>query len=71
MWAHFGDRPAHPPGSHYYERAELVSYWNVFDQVMVRPDIMDRCHGEGIKILTKVGDTSLLRDDGTPDGSLF
>jgi hypothetical protein len=68
MWGHFGDRPGHPLGSYYYERAEMVNYfWNVFDQVMVRPDIMDRCDGEGIKILTKVGDKSLLLDDGTPN----
>jgi hypothetical protein len=72
MWGHFGDRPGHPPGSYYYERAEMVNYyWNVFDQVMVRPDIMDRCDGEGVKILTKAGDASLLRDDGIPNSKDF
>jgi hypothetical protein len=72
MWAHFGDRRGHPPGSYDYDRAELVNYyWNVFDQVMVRPDIMDRCDGEGIKILTKAGDISFLRDDGTPNSKDF
>jgi len=72
MWAHFGDQRGQPPGSYYYDRAELVNYyWNVFDQVMVRPDIMDRCDGEGIKILTTAGDASLLRDDGTPNSKDF
>jgi endonuclease/exonuclease/phosphatase family metal-dependent hydrolase len=72
MWAHFGDRRGHPPGSYHYDRAGLVNYyWNVFDQVMVRPDIMDRCDGEGIKILTNAGDASLLRDDGTPNSKDF
>lgn len=72
MWAHFGDRRGYPPGSYYYERAELVNYyWNVFDQVMVRPDIMERCDGEGIQILTKAGDASLLRDDGAPNSKVF
>jgi endonuclease/exonuclease/phosphatase family metal-dependent hydrolase len=32
---------------------------------------MDRCDGEGIKILTEVGDASLLREDGTPDSKRF
>ena len=72
MWAHFGDRRGQPPGSYYYDRAELVNYyWNVFDQVMVRPDIMERCDGEGIKILTTAGDVSLLRNDGTPNSKDF
>jgi hypothetical protein len=72
MWAHFGERSGHPPGSYYYDRAELVNYyWNIFDQVLVRPDIMDRCAGEGIKILTKAGDASLLQKDGTPDSECF
>jgi hypothetical protein len=72
MWAHLGERRGHPPGSYYYERAEMVNYyWNVFDQVMVRPDIMDRFDGERIKILTKVGDESLLLDDGRPNDKDF
>ncbi|HXX22973.1 MAG TPA: endonuclease/exonuclease/phosphatase family protein [Terriglobia bacterium] len=72
MWAHFGERTGHPAGSYYYERAELVNYyWNIFDQVLVRPDIMDRCDGDGIRILTKAGDASLLRDNGTPDSERF
>jgi hypothetical protein len=72
MWAHFGDRRGHPPGSYYYDRAELVNhYWNVFEQVMVRPDVMERCDGEEIKILTTPGDVSLLRNDGTPNSKDF
>jgi endonuclease/exonuclease/phosphatase family metal-dependent hydrolase len=32
---------------------------------------MDRFDGEGIKILTKAGDASLLRQDGTPNSKDF
>jgi hypothetical protein len=72
MWAHFGDRRGQPPGSYYYDRAELVNYyWNFFDQIIVRPDIMDRWDGDGIKILTEAGDASVLRDDGTPNSMDF
>ena len=72
MWSHFGDRVDHPPGTYYYDRSELVNYyWNILDQVIVRPDLMDRCDGEKIKVLTKVGEASLLSDDGKPDYRSF
>jgi hypothetical protein len=68
MWAHFGDRREGPPGTYYYERSELVNYyWNTFDQVMVRPDLVDRFDREGVRIMTKIGETSLLLDDGRPN----
>ena len=72
MWAHFGDRPGRPPGTYHYDSSEHVNYyWNVLDQVIIRPDLMDRCDGENIKILTKVGERSLLLDDGRPNNRNF
>ena len=72
MWAHLGDRTDRPPGTHYYDRSELVNYyWNVLDQVIIRPDLMDRCDGERIRILTKLGETSLVLNDGRPDQRKF
>jgi hypothetical protein len=72
MWAHLGDRAGRPPGTYYYDRSEMVNYyWNVLDQVIVRPDLMDRCDGERIKVLTKVGQASLLLNDGRPDFQKF
>ena len=72
MWAHFGDRLEGPPGTYYYDRAEFVNYyWNVLDQVIVRPELMERCDGERIKVLTKVGEQSLLLDDGRPNNRDF
>ena len=68
MWAHFGDRQERPPGTYYYERSDLVNYyWNVFDQVMVRPELMDRFDGRRVRIPTKIGETSLLFEDGRPN----
>ena len=46
-------------------------YWNVLDQVIVRPALMDRCDGERIRILTKVGESSLLTNAGRPDHRKF
>ncbi|MGO8788727.1 MAG: endonuclease/exonuclease/phosphatase family protein [Terriglobia bacterium] len=68
MWAHFGDRQEDPPGTHYYNRSGQVNYfWNIFDQVMVRPELMDRFDSGTVRIPTKIGETSLLFEDGRPN----
>jgi len=72
MWAHFGDRQGEAPGTYYYQRSDLVDYyWNVFDQVMVRPELMDLCDSKGVRILTKINDTSLLLENGRPNNRDF
>jgi endonuclease/exonuclease/phosphatase family metal-dependent hydrolase len=68
MWSYFGDRHDGPPGTYYYERSEHVCYfWNVFDQVLLRPDLMNRCALDGVRILTRAGRLSLLSNDGKPN----
>jgi hypothetical protein len=70
MWSHFGDRPEGPPGTFYYEKAEHVVYfWNMFDQVLIRPDLLDGFDSSDLRILTTVAGTSLVRTDGRPDTS--
>jgi exonuclease III len=72
MWAHFGDRQEGPPGTYYYNRPGLVNYyWNIFDQVMVRPELIDRLDGGRVRIPTKIGETSLLFEDGRPNNRDF
>jgi hypothetical protein len=68
MWSLFGDHSAGPPGTHYYYRAEHVSYyWHMFDQVLVRPDLLSRFRNEELEIVTSDGVRSLLTDDGRPE----
>ncbi|MDQ6827790.1 MAG: hypothetical protein M3081_02880 [Gemmatimonadota bacterium] len=68
MWSHFGDRPPSPPGTYYYSRATQVSYfWNMFDQVLIRPSLLDYFADEDLSIVTHVGGLSLLDGRGLPD----
>lgn len=68
MWGHFGDGSGRPAGTYYFERAEHVSYfWNNFDQVLIRPQLMDHFRSDNLRILDYSGDMSLSRDDGRPD----
>jgi hypothetical protein len=69
MWGHLGDWLERPAGSFYYERAEQVTYfWNTFDQVLIRPALLDRFRSDEVRILDRVGQTSLATSGGLPDG---
>ena len=71
MWGHFGDRTGGPSGSYYYENAEhKVYFWHLFDQVLIRPDVLDFCSSDPVSIITRAGDTPLLSESGRPDQSL-
>ena len=43
-------------------------FWNMFDQVLIRPSLLDQF--AGVRILTKVGVQSLSNKSGRPDKSL-
>lgn len=66
MWGHFGDRTVGPPGTHYFHPAEaVVYYWNIFDQVLLRPALTKNL--ESVCILDGDGSRSLLDPRGLPD----
>ncbi len=67
MWRFFGERPDEPPGTYYYAASGRPTsyFWNIFDQVLVRPSIMGRL--TSVRILDRVGARSLVRAVGTPD----
>ncbi len=67
MWNYLGDRC----GTFYFENAEPVCYfWNIFDQVLLRPDLLQGFATEQVRILTEVRGVSLLASDGRPDKSM-
>ena len=68
MWSFFGDGSEGPPGTYYYRSGARVAYfWNMFDQVLVRPELMERFPNHELKILTADGEKSLLLPSGIPD----
>jgi hypothetical protein len=70
MWGHFGDRTPGPPGTHYYSRGDDVSYfWHMFDQVLIRPDPIERFHDNTLQILTAAGSMPLIGQNGRPVAS--
>ena len=70
MWAYFGDRHDGPPGTYYYEKAESLNYfWNTYDQVLIRPDVLKGFRKDGVRVLTTSGETTLVDNHGRPNSS--
>ena len=60
--------PRGPPGTYYYSSAEdKALFWNMFDQVLVRPDLLNTFEFGNLKILTNDGSTNLANSQGRPD----
>lgn len=61
MWSRLGDESKGPPGTYYYARGGLVSYfWNTFDQVLLRPDLLPYYHEESLTIISRIGGRDIL-----------
>ncbi len=68
MWCHFGDASSHTAGSYFYDAGEHVNhYWNMFDQVLLRPELSSRFDSARLNILKAIGSLSLVRPDGRPN----
>lgn len=82
MWSHFGDSthlefppasPLHePPGTCYYPAGESRwHYWNIFDQVLLRPSLLPYFNNKDLQIVTSDGTTRLIDADGLPERDLL
>lgn len=72
MWNLLGDRH-HSPGSYYYNSGTYVNYyWNVFDQALLRPALLQRFDpATDVRILGSIGGAQLTRKhDGRPDDKI-
>lgn len=68
MWSLLGDASPGPPGTYYYAKAEHYNiYWNMFDQVLIRPNLLSRFNNADLQILVSDGERSLLSPTDIPD----
>lgn len=71
MWSKLGDAGPSPPGTYFYNAGSYVSYfWNMFDQVLVRPALLNSLPSDGVNIVTEIAGTSLLTDWGRPNSEV-
>lgn len=72
MWAILGSQGSLPPGSYFYNSGAEVNYfWNVFDQVLVRPTLLDSLSTESVTVVTEIQGATLLTDRGRPNRDEF
>jgi hypothetical protein len=82
MWGHFGDSthlvrpPGHedrePAGTCYFRAKESCWYfWNMYDQVLLRPDLLSSFRNETLKILVTDGESSFINARGLPSTEEF
>ncbi len=68
MWSLFGDSTPGPPGTYYYSGTKQKAFfWHMFDQVLIRPELLDRFDNQDLEILQSDGHTPLLTKKGLPN----
>jgi hypothetical protein len=68
MWSRLGDQSDGPPGTYFYNSGQPVNhYWHTFDQVLIRPELSTAFNASGLQVVTKAGESKLLRESGRID----
>ncbi|MCX6045087.1 MAG: hypothetical protein NT075_08235 [Chloroflexi bacterium] len=71
MWSLLGDASPGAPGTYYYNNSEPRTYfWNMFDQVLIRPELLDRFNNTSLKIIDQTGDVKFLNEKGQPNSAI-
>jgi hypothetical protein len=63
MWNYLGDEKLGPPGTYYYGGGAISHFWHMFDQVLLRPSMLNVFSSSKLKIITEVNGRSLLRNN--------
>ncbi len=60
MWSLMGDRSLGPSGTYFRDASFTTAYfWHTFDQVLIRPELIDVLPEGGVRVLTSINDISL------------
>jgi hypothetical protein len=62
MWSRLGDDSVGPPGTYWHAGSGLVNhFWNTFDRVLLRPDLLFCYDPAGLVVPTHVAHQTILR----------
>ena len=68
MWNRFGDETPGPAGTYYYgNTGQVTHFWNMFDQVLIRPDLLAHFDSDRLRIVDRIGSKALTTARGTPN----
>ncbi len=71
MWSHMGDRPTEPAGTYYWPTSVDQYGWQMYDQVLFRPSLMDVFSDFEVDIVTASAENPLTDKHGHPDKDRF
>lgn len=72
MWSHLGDRSGRVPGTYFYgEGVAVARFWHMYDQVLLRSELLPSFTDDDVRIAVQVGSASLLDPHGRPDTSNY
>lgn len=58
-------------GSYYYRGDNSTTYWNQFDQVLIRPDLISKFDMDELKIITSINKKDLLTSSKLPYKKIY
>ncbi len=64
MWGRMGDTSVGPPGTYFYSKGIVNYFWHTFDQVLIRPKLLDYFSDDQLHVLTNAGGQNLLSTTG-------
>ena len=67
MWHFMGNNDNECKGTYYYSGANKSYYWYTYDQVILRPEMMNRFSIDNLDIINKINNKSLLNRSRTPN----
>jgi hypothetical protein len=71
MWGMYNDGTHGPPGTYYRsESGHMALFWYMFDQVLIRPALLDYFNCENLHIVDFDGKASFLSTEGLPKASI-
>ena len=63
MWKLMGDDLNASLGTYYYRGGHISYFWNTFDQVLLRPSLLDYFKSQDISIISKIGNQNLIKNN--------
>lgn len=70
MWNFLGDATVGPPGTYFRLGGEISTFWNMLDQVLLRPSLLPFYNPANLRVITRIGGRSLLKRNGRIDNSI-
>lgn len=70
MWSHLGDLGGVPASYYHDSSGHLCQYWHLFDQLLIRPSILDWLPPGGESLVDEIDGHQLLDQNGRPNMAL-